>query len=406
VDDAAGPAPYRGGVQRVVTRPLNRDTWQFDALLALGIAGIQVAFTVIAARHQPERHGVDGPAVALLVAGPAALLLRRRYPVAVLAATFAATLAYVVIGYARGLIFFSLIVAFFTTRLRGHRAETWISIVLGWPAFLWLGRLLGREPAPGLGAIFGLAAWLLVLATTAEVVAIRRAQAAEAERMQREEATRRASEERLQIAQELHDVLAHNISLISVQAGVGLHLLDQQPEQARAALTAIKEASKEALGELRSVLDVLRREGDDAAAPRVPAPALSSDLDALVRKARSAGVEVGVETVGERRPLAPGVDRAAFRIAQEALTNVTRHAGGAHARVRVSFADASLTLEVVDDGGAGNGAATPGTGNGINGMRERAAALGGSLDAGPRPGGGFSVRARLPLHPAEDPPDR
>jgi signal transduction histidine kinase len=234
--------------------------------------------------------------------------------------------------------------------------------------------------------------------------------------MHRDETARRASEERLQIAQELHDVLAHNISLISVQAGVGLHLLDEQPEQARAALAAIKEASREALGELRSVLDVLRR--DDDAAPRVPAPALTTDLTTLVTKANSAGVEVGVETTGERRPLAPGVDRAAFRIAQEALTNVTRHAGGAHARVLVAYHDEALTLEIVDDGGpngdgrhhdrpapvpeAGGAGATAGTGNGITGMRERATALGGSLDAGYRPGGGFFVRARLPLHP-EDP---
>jgi signal transduction histidine kinase len=257
--------------------------------------------------------------------------------------------------------------------------------------------------------MFGLAAWLLVMAATAEVVATRRAQAAEAERMHREEAARRASEERLQIAQELHDVLAHNISLISVQAGVGLHLLDERPEQARAALAAIKDASREALGELRSVLDVLRR--DDDAAPRVPAPALTTDLTTLVTRANTAGVEVGVETTGERRPLAPGVDRAAFRIAQEALTNVTRHAGGAHARVLVAYHDEALTLEIVDDGGAAtagahggaaNGGGTAGTGNGITGMRERATALGGSLDAGYRPGGGFFVRARLPLHP-EDP---
>src|SRR5207244_11956380 len=154
---------------------------------------------------------------------------------------------------------------------------------------------------PHPGEMLGCAAWLLGLGTTVEVAATRRAQAAEAARMHREETARRASEERLQIAQELHDVLAHNISLISVQAGVGLHLLDEQPEQARAALAAIKEASREALGELRSVLDVLRR--DDDTAPRVPAPALSSDLDGLVTKAGSAGVEVGVETTGPRRTL-------------------------------------------------------------------------------------------------------
>jgi signal transduction histidine kinase len=388
-------------VRRDATTTSTRERWLFDAFVAILIAAVQIGGTSLAARHQPDRYPLDGPAVALLLVGPAALLFRRRYPVAVLAACFVSTLAYVVVGYPQGPIFAAMIVAFVTTRLRGHRAEAWISVAVGWPAFLWLAHLVGRDAAPSLGDMFGLAAWLLVMATTAEVVATRRAQAAEAERMHREETARRAGEERLQIAQELHDVLAHNISLISVQAGVGLHLLDEQPEQARAALAAIKEASKEALGELRSVLDVLR--GDDDAAPRVPAPALTTDLTTLVTKAKSAGVEVGVETTGERRPLAPGVDRAAFRIAQEALTNVTRHAGGAHARVLVAYHDEALTLEIVDDGGAnGDGRHHDGTGNGITGMRERAAALGGSLDAGYRPGGGFSVRARLPLHP-EDP---
>jgi len=407
---AVGPGRTVVVVRSDATTTSTRETWLFSAFVAALIAAVQIGGATVAARHQPDRYAIDAPAVALLLVGPAALLFRRRYPVAVLAACFASTLAFVVAGYPRGPVFLAMIVAFVTTRLLGHRRAAWISIALGWPAFLWLPRVLGRDAAPTLGDMFGLAAWLLVMAATAEVVATRRAQAAEAERMHREETARRASEERLQIAQELHDVLAHNISLISVQAGVGLHLLDEQPEQARAALAAIKEASREALGELRSVLDVLRR--DDDAAPRVPAPALTTDLTTLVTKANSAGVEVGVETTGERRPLAPGVDRAAFRIAQEALTNVTRHAGGAHARVLVAYHDEALTLEIVDDGGAAtaggahggaaNGGGTAGTGNGITGMRERAAALGGSLDAGHRPGGGFFVRARLPLHP-EDP---
>jgi signal transduction histidine kinase len=212
--------------------------------------------------------------------------------------------------------------------------------------------------------------------------------------MRREEAERQASEERLRIAQELHDVLAHNISLISVQAGVGLHLIDDHPDQARAALAAIKDASKEALAELRSVLDVLRREGD--AAPLVPAPRLATDLDALVARASAAGVDVRVEVSGSERPLPPGVDRAAFRIAQEALTNVTRHAGGAAVTVLVGYGDDALTVQV-DDDGPGSVANSGGSGRGITGMRERAAALGGRLDAGPRPGGGFRVRAWLPL---------
>ena len=295
--------------------------------------------------------------------------------------------------------------AYVNAARRGPRWAAWGTLALGWVAFLNLAHWLGRDRAPSGQEALGLAAWLLVLGTMAEFITVRRERAREAERVRREEAERRASEERLQIAQELHDVLAHNISLISVQAGVGLHLIDEHPDQARAALAAIKEASREALGELRSVLDVLRRDGD--AVPMVPTPRLAADLDGLVARAASAGVRVQVEVSGEARPLPPGVDRAAFRIAQEALTNVARHAGGANATVLVDYGGDALTLQI-DDDGPGNGSSAGGSGRGLTGMRERAAALGGRLDAGPRPGGGFRVRAWLPLGDpggAERPPD-
>jgi signal transduction histidine kinase len=213
---------------------------------------------------------------------------------------------------------------------------------------------------------------------------------------------RRAGEERLRIARELHDVLAHNISLINVQAGVALHLMEEQPEQARTALTAIKAASKDALGELRSVLDVLRHV--DEGAPRAPTAGLA-DLDRLVSGATAAGIDVRVVTSGTPRPLPPSVDLAAFRIVQEALTNVTRHAGQATATVSLTYGEEGLTVSVEDDGrgvngaGAGTGPERPrerGGGNGIRGMKERASALGGDVEAGPRPGGGFRVTASLP----------
>jgi signal transduction histidine kinase len=202
-----------------------------------------------------------------------------------------------------------------------------------------------------------------------------------------------AGEERMRIARELHDVLAHNISLINVQAGVALHLMDAQPGQSRSALAAIKQASNDALTELRSVLDVLRQ-GDEPQ-PRTPASGLAH-LDALLAKATGTGLGVRKVVEGTPRPLPAGVDLAAFRIVQEALTNVTRHAGPARATVVVGYGDRVLTIQVDDDGRgvSGNGA---GRGNGIRGMRERAAAVGGELSTGPRPGGGFRVRARLPL---------
>jgi signal transduction histidine kinase len=210
-------------------------------------------------------------------------------------------------------------------------------------------------------------------------------------------AARRADEERLRIARELHDVLAHSISVINVQAGVGLALLDSDPEQARTALTTIKEASKEALGEVRQVLDTLRTPGE---APRAPAPGLDR-LPELVEQAASAGLTVAIENAGGLPRLSPGTDLAAFRIVQEALTNVVRHSGSRHARVRLEFARGTLRLRIDDDGPA-TGAEAGGSGNGLAGMRERAVALGGTIEAGARDDGGFRVLAVLPLRVEED----
>jgi signal transduction histidine kinase len=164
--------------------------------------------------------------------------------------------------------------------------------------------------------------------------------------------------------------------------------------QARSSLSAIKQASREALGELRSVLDILRQEGERA--PRSPTSTLAR-LDDLVSRAGTAGLEVRTETEGQVRPLPFGVDVAAFRIVQEALTNVTRHAGSATASVRLAYGERDLTVLVDDDGRGPQAQGAAGSGKGIVGMRERVAALGGDLEAGPRPGGGFRVRARLPL---------
>jgi signal transduction histidine kinase len=241
----------------------------------------------------------------------------------------------------------------------------------------------------------GLAAWLLVLLGVAEAIRIRRERMVEAARIREEEALRRAGEERLRIARELHDALGHHLSLINMQSGVALHLNKELPEQARSSLTAIKQASKEALTELRSVLDILRQEGEPAS--RSPIWSLAR-LEDLVSQAAAAGLVVKTETDGDARPLPFAVDVAAFRIVQEALTNVTRHAGPAAATVRISYGDRDLTVQVDDDGrGVSPHASAPGSGQGIVGMRERAAALGGDLQAEPRPDGGFRVRARLPL---------
>jgi signal transduction histidine kinase len=370
---------------------VTRRSWTGDAALAVAIAAVQVAGTALAGRHQPERESFDLLAALLLAAGPAALVVRRRYPVPVLAWTFVTTFAYTVLDYPRGPIFFALIVAFFTAVLTGHREVAWGSLVVGYVAFAWLADR-GRGPS-WVGAL-ALLAWFIVLATAAEIVRGRLDRRAELSRTRDEEARRRATEERLRIARELHDVLAHNISLINVQAGVALHLMEEQPEQARTALTAIKAASKDALRELRSVLDVLRRA--DEGAPRGPTAGLSR-LDAVLAGAEAAGLAVHKRVEGEVGPLPAGVDLAALRIVQEALTNVARHAQATSVTVRLAYGPDELVVEVEDDGRAAPSAAAAPGGSGIAGMRERAEALGGELQAGPRDGGGFRVWARLPI---------
>src|SRR5215212_2070668 len=197
------------------------------AALAVVLGVLQVGITVAAARHQPERRDLDVLGLALLAAGPVALAWRRRWPAGVLVAVLASTLAYWSIGYGRGPVFLALIAAYVTAVLAGRRSVAWATLPVGYVAFLWLPAVLDTDDAPTLAQALGLAAWLIALATSAEVLRARRDLAAEAARTREEERRRRASEERLRIARELHDVVAHHLSLISVQAGVALHLLDE-----------------------------------------------------------------------------------------------------------------------------------------------------------------------------------
>jgi len=368
--------------------------WPSDVAVALSTGVLQVVFTLLASQNLRGRLPLDALGVVLLVAGPVALLGRRRWPLATLLVVAAVTVLFYALGYPFGPAWLALIVAFWTSVTGGQRLAAWLTAGLAIPAFVALTALFGRTPVPGLGGVVAHLGWLLVVLVAAEVVRARRERVLEAARTRAEEDRRRAGEERLRIARELHDVLAHNISLINVQAGVALHLMDERPGQSRTALVAIKQASSDALRELRSVLDVLRQGGD---APRSPTSGLDS-LDGLVANAAAAGLEVRTRVEGTPRPLPAGVDLAAFRIVQEALTNVTRHAGPASATVLVAYGDDDLTVQVDDDGrGHPKPGGTPGGGNGIRGMRERAAALGGDLSAGPRAGGGFRVSAHLPL---------
>jgi signal transduction histidine kinase len=207
-------------------------------------------------------------------------------------------------------------------------------------------------------------------------------------------ATEQAIEaERLRIAREMHDLIAHSLGAIAIQAGMGSRVIETQPAEAGNALRAIESTSRQTLAELRRTLTALRRT-DPEGAPAAPAPGLA-DLGRLVTTARDAGVTVEVERIGDVRSLPADLDLSAYRIVQESVTNVVRHAGTPRCLVRLGFGAAELVIEVLD-GGRGTSEAT-GSGYGLVGMRERTSLLGGRFSAGPRPEGGFQVLARLPV---------
>ncbi|WP_283138394.1 sensor histidine kinase [Rhizohabitans arisaemae] len=359
-----------------------------DLVLVLVVGVLQVGGAFVD-QHNPWRlydvRPIDGLALCLLVAGPLLLLARRRHPTDVDALTLIAAVCYSGLGYPGSSIFLSPAVAVFAAIRYGRRLATWIVTLCGYALLVGLSYLpFGDEPI-GLRRALGLLAWFLVVLTIAEVARMRRERRAGELRAAAEEARRLAGEERLRIARELHDVLAHNISLINVQASTALHLMDERPEQARTALTVIKQSSRDVLTEMRTVLGVLR-EG----APRAP----TSGLDRLDELLAATGATKTV--TGTVRPVPAGIDLAAYRIIQEALTNARRHAGTADVAVSLGYSDQELRVEV-ENGPGDTAPRTPGTGNGIPGMRERATALGGTLGAEPTSQGGFLVVARLPL---------
>jgi signal transduction histidine kinase len=354
--------------------------------------------TRFAALNQPTARPLDALGVALLAAGPVALVARRRFPSAVLIVTVVMVTAYLAAGFPFGPAFLAPLVALCSAVLAGHR---WVAYLTTATAVLVL-VAVHMLRNPGALPLAGAAAWIAALAAViaaCEGWRARRERLVQAAAAQEQAALRRRSDERLRIAQELHDVLGHHVSLINVQAGVALYLMDDDPEQARSALTAIKQSSRDLLREMRATLGVLR--GVDTNPPHHPVPGIA-DLDALVAEVRSAGLPVEMRVEGEVVDLPPAVDRAAYRIVQEALTNTRRHAGPATATVLLRYAADGLTVQVEDDGSGHVWAGEDGGGNGVAGMRERAQALGGSSEIGPRPEGGFRVRAHLPVPAVRD----
>jgi signal transduction histidine kinase len=386
----------RGWVERVPAR-----RWVADGLLAAAVGAVNLATAVASdtagAGRTPWRP-LDGLGYLLLAIGPAALVARRRWPLGVLAVALASSLAYSSRTYPEGGTGFTGFVALYTVAVTVERrwlvaAAAAVAAVLsaGMEVVFYGDTMFEGEPLYVAVVVLAAVSLGAAVRNRRAYVAELRDRAERAERTREEEARRRVDEERMRIARELHDVVSHSIGVISVQAGVAAHLLERRPDKAGAALATIRHASDEALGELHAMLGVLRQ--PDGRAPLAPAPGLAQ-LDGLVAQAEGAGLRVEV-AVQDAAHLPPAVDLACYRIVQESLTNVVRHAGASHATVTVTADGDALVVEVTDDG---TGAAASGNGarQGIVGMRERARALGGTLQAGPNPEGGFRVSARLP----------
>ncbi len=347
------------------------------------------------------------PAAAYVIAvlSAAVLPLRHRAPLAAMAGTTVCGMLVAPLGLLlTPLIVAPAVVTAYTLAVRTERRAA-TAVLLPSVALLVasssLFESLSWQDASRMGAV---AAFPLVAGVLGHSAQNRRAyleaveeRARRAEESRDTEARRRVAEERVRIARELHDVVAHQITLAGAQATVAHHLFDLRPEQTRKSLKELVETTSNALDDLRAAVGLLRQSGDDAAATE-PAPGLSR-LPTLVESFRRAGLEVSVHHEGLVRPLLPGVDLTAYRIIQEALTNVTKHAGTGSARVRLVWNRDRVTITVADDGGSRT-TPSPSTGPGgfgLIGMRERATAVGGHLTASRRPEGGFLVSTQLPL---------
>ncbi len=374
---------------------------------AIAVVLLAIGLLTMAGSTVDENHptSLNLLAYVLAVVGFGALALRTRAPVATMAATLIATASYSALEYPENGLPIAGMIALYTVASRTPRKQSLIALGAVATAIVWL-TSRGSQGLDAAGAVSNLAVFGIAYAS-GRYVQVRRAyteqlelRAAEADRQRRRDAEQAVAEERLRIARELHDVVAHAMSVVAVQSGIAAHVIEQRPDEARSMLETINATSREALDEMRRLLGVLRADGDAPAADLAPAPSLD-DLGALVASIESTGVTVRVAVEGQPVALPSGLDLAAFRIAQEALTNVVKHAGPAHVDMLIRYGADSLELEVTDDGrGAASGLEEIGGGHGLVGMRERVELYGGSLSTGPRAGGGYRVMARLPYRAA------
>ncbi|MET7684443.1 sensor histidine kinase [Streptomyces sp. NPDC005423] len=377
-----------------------------DATLAAAVLLCMVAGSFVEPRGETGvTWGIrvpDALSLALMGVAAAALVFRRRAPMAVLAVTAGASLVESVTSDPRAPVAMCAVVALYTVAATTDRPTTWRVGLLSMTVLTAAAMLGGPLPWYAQENL-GIFAWTGMAAAAGDAVRSRRAfvhaireRAERAERTREEEARRRVAEERLRIARDLHDVVAHHIALVNVQAGVAAHVMDKRPDQAKEALAHVREASRSALNELRATVGLLRQSGDPEA-PTEPAPGLER-LDELVGTFRSAGLRVEVARADHDTTLPAAVGLAAYRVVQEALTNVQKHAGTAsHAEVSVVRVGPNVEITVLDNGSGDDEDPASGGGHGLLGMRERVTALRGTLTTGPRYGGGFRVHAILPV---------
>jgi signal transduction histidine kinase len=389
--------------------PFRLPAWAQDLLLAVFIVVMQVQGTVSRTHADPAAvvrplTDLGNLGYLLLIAGGAVVAVRRRWPVPVFATTAVASVAYYALEFPDGPGWLGLFVAIYTVTALGDGRRSLVLAGAGITALAtcWLIAAADIEPRAAIGWVFFRIGASVMSAALGESARSRRVIAAEAveraeliTRTKEQETRARVDEERLRIAREVHDTVAHAIAIINVQAGVTAHVLDKRPDQAREALEAIEQTSSLALREMRTILGVLR-DADDG---RVPQPGLGQIAE-LAAKAREAGLDVDLE-VTSPPPVPIAVGSAVYRILQESITNVIRHVGPTRVTVELDYGPDTVAVRVTDEGPRQAPAARKVTAHeparGIVGMRERCHLLGGEFDAGPRTGGGFTVTARLPL---------
>lgn len=366
--------------------------WRLDAVLATVFVATGLATT---GRNEPAYEPRDGLAVALILTATMPHYARRLAPVPVFVVSMTAVAALYVQDYDAGGLPFVVAAGAYTVAAYRPLREVVLAGAYMYAAFVVM--LLAYNPGFA-GAEFATSVPLFAAAMLVGwAMQSRRLRYDALEREQGEASARAAADERLRIAQELHDVIGHSLGVIAVQAGVGMHLIDSDPDEAKRALEHISRTSRSSLAEIRRLLGLVR--SGEGAAAYAPTPGLA-DLPRLADEVRGAGLGVELAVGADATGLPPGVELAAHRIVQEALTNAVRHAQAHRATVRLDVDAGTLHVVVTDDGTGGTGGRRSG-GHGLVGMRERVTVYGGTLDVGPAPGGGYRVAATLPFD--EDP---